>query len=265
MEPPSMAKKPVKLKLNNGSREPARFLGNPIDYVPDKDKAGNDIDPSVPSENITYVPAHHPQTGQPGFMIHYPPDVHFSSYESLIQADQLWRLLRRQLKWAQDEGKELDDIVEGLEADRKKEWIQKEALLKALIDLDSKKVSKYRKQQADLPDGPQLVELPDDRAENGVLKRRKPVLVRKSRGKDLVKEEPDDVAALRDADPAEDGDADGDADLEPETSPARADGEGGFDGADDPYDNYLQGLLKRYNKHDSIAEADADDAGSPEP
>lgn len=262
LEPPSMAKKSVKLKLNNGLQSQPRYPGNPNDFTLEKDKHGHDIDPSPANDNITYVPAYHPATGQPGFMIHYPPDVHFSSYESSIHADQLMRLLRRQLKWAHAEGKEMENTIKELEAVRRKEWVDKEALLRALIDLEEAKVPKHRRDQAAIPDVLQLVDLAEDRADNGPAKKRKPGPARRSRGKDVVKEEPDDSSVLPATatieDPDVDVDGDGDADMEPETSPAPADGEGGFDGADDPYDNYLQGLLKRFNKHDSTVEPEAE-------
>ena len=99
-------KKGPKLRLMNGSGKSA--TSTPIkDAVP----AQPLLDPSDPdqlsstaaNDDIRYIPAHHPVTGQPGFMITYPPDIHFSQFESEIPADQLMRLLRRQVHWAQQE------------------------------------------------------------------------------------------------------------------------------------------------------------------
>jgi hypothetical protein len=90
-------------------------------------------DPSPPMDNIQYIPARHPITGQPGFMITYPPDIHFSQFESEIPANQLMRLLRRQIHWAQDESDTLKHEVETLEKLRREEWAAKEALLEGVL------------------------------------------------------------------------------------------------------------------------------------
>ncbi|KAK0267611.1 hypothetical protein LTR35_016132 [Friedmanniomyces endolithicus] len=92
--------------------------------------------PSPATDNITYIPAHHPLTGQPGFMIHYPPDIHFSDWESGIPADQLMRLLRRQLHWAEREGRELEIENRNLEIERRDEWMDKEILMEGVMECE---------------------------------------------------------------------------------------------------------------------------------
>lgn len=92
-----------------------------------------DYDPSPPNDNIQYLPAHHPVTGQPGFMITYPPDIHFTQTESEIPADQLMRLLRRQLRWAHEDTTSLKDATEKLERIKAEEWYRKERLLEHVM------------------------------------------------------------------------------------------------------------------------------------
>ncbi|KAK5693205.1 hypothetical protein LTR17_025206 [Elasticomyces elasticus] len=96
--------------------------------------ATNPNEPSPASDNITYIPAHHPITGQPGFMIHYPPDIIFTAWESSIPADQLMRLLRRQLHWAEKEHRELEAENEALERRRREEFELKEVLMDGVME-----------------------------------------------------------------------------------------------------------------------------------
>lgn len=120
-------KKGPKLRLLNGSgkKEAAARPADPNDP---------DYDPSPVADNIQYIPAHHPITGQPGFMITYPPDIHFSQFESEIPANQLMRLLRRQLHWAQQESEDLRLECEKLEQIRRGEWVKKEVLLEGALE-----------------------------------------------------------------------------------------------------------------------------------
>lgn len=97
------------------------------------DPSHPEYDPSPPNENIQYIPAHHPITGQPGFMITYPPDIHFTQFESEIPADQLMRLLRRQIHWAQQDATTLQSAIDELEQLKAKEWLQKELLLEDVM------------------------------------------------------------------------------------------------------------------------------------
>ncbi|KAG9580051.1 hypothetical protein KCU77_g6960, partial [Aureobasidium melanogenum] len=123
-------KKGPKLRLSMNGKGPAKPV---ITDAPVPAPTQAPDDPSPPMDNIQYIPARHPITGQAGFMITYPPDIHFSQFESEIPANQLMRLLRRQLHWAQTESEELKREVEGLEELRRKEWAAKEALLEGVL------------------------------------------------------------------------------------------------------------------------------------
>lgn len=142
-DPTPPGKKSVKLKLTNGVSSTAGSKAGgapptPTDTTaspgPTHDEDGNEIAPSPPTDNITYIPAHHPITGQPGFMIHYPPDIHFTAWESSIAADDLMRLLRRQLHWASKEQEALRRECEDLELKRHEEWRMKEILVEGVME-----------------------------------------------------------------------------------------------------------------------------------
>ena len=134
----------LKIKMQNGlTNKASSALGTPAadpsasssaPVGPAHDEDGNEIAPSPANDNITYIPAHHPITGQPGFMIHYPPDIQFTAWESSINADQLMRLLRRQLHWATSEQEELRRECEVLEQKRREEWTLKEILLEGVME-----------------------------------------------------------------------------------------------------------------------------------
>jgi hypothetical protein len=144
--PPSRTKG-IKLKLapNGTSSTPSSSkppltptaLPGATDLPPTTlDEDGNAHPTSAPNDNITYIPAHHPITGQPGFMIHYPADIHFTPWESSIPADNLMRLLRRQLHWAEKENQELTKECEMLEEARKEEWTLKEILMEGVLEAE---------------------------------------------------------------------------------------------------------------------------------
>ena len=105
LDPAANTKKPSRAaKLALGA---ARTTPQDMSGVPTHDEEGTPIEPSHPNDNITYIPAHHPITGQPGFMIHYPADIHFTTFESAVEADHLMRMLRRQIAWAEQEADQL--------------------------------------------------------------------------------------------------------------------------------------------------------------
>lgn len=122
-------KKGPKIRLTNGK-------GGAGSASKDTATDGAVFDLSHDNDNIVYLSAYHPITGQPGFMITYPPDIAFSQFESEIPADQLMRLLRRQLHWAQQESEELKAEIEMLEGIRREEWIKKDLLLDNVRDAE---------------------------------------------------------------------------------------------------------------------------------
>ena len=66
----------------------------------------------------------------------YPSDIQFTDEELTMRPDQLFRLLRRQVFWSEEDGKELFEEVRGLEKMRKEEWMAKELVLANLMEAE---------------------------------------------------------------------------------------------------------------------------------
>ena len=66
----------------------------------------------------------------------YPPDVQFTEEELAMPPDELFKLLRRQVYWSEEEHQELRDEVEALEAKRKEEWQAKELVLANVMEAE---------------------------------------------------------------------------------------------------------------------------------
>ena len=66
----------------------------------------------------------------------YPDDVRFTEEELAMPPDQLFRLLRRQVHWAQEDGKELLEELKVMEEKRREEWMAKELVLANMIEAE---------------------------------------------------------------------------------------------------------------------------------
>ena len=66
----------------------------------------------------------------------YPLDLDFTAEELAMPPKQLFRLLRRQVHWSEQEGDKLKKECAELEAERKKEWINKELLLANVVEAE---------------------------------------------------------------------------------------------------------------------------------
>lgn len=66
----------------------------------------------------------------------YPADLNFTDEEMSMPPEQLFRLLRRQVHWSTQEGESLKKECSELEAERKKEWINKELLLANVVEAE---------------------------------------------------------------------------------------------------------------------------------
>jgi hypothetical protein len=69
----------------------------------------------------------------PGWTSSYPAELGFTAEEEARGSKELWRLLRRQVHWAEEEGELLKKQCEDLEILRRKEWLDKEVLLDQVI------------------------------------------------------------------------------------------------------------------------------------
>jgi hypothetical protein len=69
----------------------------------------------------------------PGWTSSYPVELGFTAEEEARGSKELYRLLRGQVHWAEEEGESLKIQCEELEELRKKEWLDKEVLLDQVI------------------------------------------------------------------------------------------------------------------------------------
>lgn len=249
-EPTPPGKKSIKLKLTNGSSATAKQPLTPTDpsqAAPTHDEDGNPVIPSHPNDNIKYIPARHPITLQPGFMITYPPDIKFTAWESSIPADQLMRLLRRQLHWAMQENEELKAECASLEQKKKEEWQKTDLLWDGVFESEVAKGAMLG-----------LLESVDARVREQMEEGVAP-----ARERDWTGGEPawrkigqHSVAAvdvvpnghdviMRDAEDERNSPT-------PSPPPTGNSAGGGFDGDEDPYDNYLKGRMAEYEERERL-------------
>lgn len=73
----------------------------------------------------------------PGWTSSYPPGLAFTAEEEARGPEQLFRLLRRQVQWAEEEQASLKKQCEAMEELRKKEWKEKEVLLSQVISSEA--------------------------------------------------------------------------------------------------------------------------------
>lgn len=231
-----------KAKLTNGST-PAKATPTPFPELGlPLDEDGNEYEPTPASDNITYIPAHHPITGQPGFMIHYPPDIHFTSWESSIAADQLMRLLRRQLHWAQQDGDVLKGEIEQLEQQRRDEWTLKEILLDGVMEAE------YATAQSD-----DILRNVDQRVREAMERDIEPAKSLAWTGEEPKWRRPQPARLRSDGDaPMKDNGAETPGQDRRTQSPPPTGVSGGFDGEADPYDNYLNARMAEYEERQRL-------------
>lgn len=224
-------KKGLKFKLTNGNGKPAP---NPRESGTAYDEDGNEIELSPANDNITYIPAHHPLTGQPGFMIHYPPDIHFTAWESSIAADQLMRLLRRQVHWAQKEGAEIKEEVENLEQQKREAWTVKEILLEGILEAELSQADRET-----------LLRHVDSRVREAMETDIQPAKkLEWTGGEPAWRKAPAKTSG--------NGREQTGSPAQRTPSPPPTGASGGFDGEADPYDNWLTGRMAEYEEQERL-------------
>lgn len=239
----------------NGSAVPKKPSPQDLLGVPTHDEDGTPIIPSPNTDNITYIPAHHPITGQPGFMIHYPPDIHFTAYESAINADHLMRVLRRQIAWASKEGEALRSEADALDRIKKEEWLAKEMLLEAVMEGELRGADQEGLLQRVSEKVEQAMEADVKPAASLNWTGGKPLWLRRTRN-GHARRDPQGLPTYAGPPPLDgtplaralDGN-------EEDPSPPPTGASGGFEGEGDPYDNYLQGMMAQYEKKRQSAQA----------
>lgn len=242
-------KKAQKAKLALGA---AKTTPQDMSGVPTHDEEGNPIEPSHPNDNITYIPAHHPITGQPGFMIHYPADVHFTTFESAVEADHLMRMLRRQIAWAEQEAEQLKRESDELEKAKREEWMLKEVLLEAVMAAELSRADREGMLQQLDARVEEAMEKDTEPAQRLTWNGPNPLKRLRKRTLRADREAKSAVQTPRGRGVAGEDDEDDDDD-EDVGSPPPTGASGGFEGEGDPYDNYLQGMMAQYEKRQQAA------------
>jgi hypothetical protein len=254
LDPAANTKKPSRAaKLALGA---ARTTPQDMSGVPTHDEEGTPIEPSHPNDNITYIPAHHPITGQPGFMIHYPADIHFTTFESAVEADHLMRMLRRQIAWAEQEADQLKRETDELEKIKREEWMLKEVLLEAVMAAELSRADREG-----------MLQQVDARVEEAMEKDTEPAQRLTWNGPNPLKRQRKSLRIDREIKSAvqtpgvagdDSGEDDDDAGSPPPTGAS-----GGFEGEGDPYDNYLEGMMAQYEKRQQAKTNPAADDDTP--
>ena len=108
--------KPQRLKLVMNSKAP-------------KEEGGDE----VVDEAATLSP---PSGGAEDTPFEYPAEAAFSPEEQAMAPNQLFRLLRRQIAWAEAAGRGLEAEVKDLETKRRDEWTEKELVLTNLMEAE---------------------------------------------------------------------------------------------------------------------------------
>lgn len=115
--------KPQRLKLIMNRKPPAGERSN---------GDGADVD----DDATIYTNTDADGDAQSSLPFEYPPDIQFTEEELAMSPSELFRLLRRQVYWSEEENQELRDEVEALEARRKEEWQAKELVLANVMEAE---------------------------------------------------------------------------------------------------------------------------------
>ncbi|KAF2804766.1 uncharacterized protein BDZ99DRAFT_396944 [Mytilinidion resinicola] len=129
----------LKLVLNKGmgngpEKSSTPTPASPSSHPPPSATAATNPEYEYVHNNIIYTNDPASPNGPP--LVNFPPDIQFTPSELALPAPELFRLLRRQLVWAQQEAEELKAEAEILERKRKDEWIAKELLLENAMEAE---------------------------------------------------------------------------------------------------------------------------------
>lgn len=113
--------KPQRLKLKCNPRPPE---SEQVDGEADVD------------EDATIASTASPEPEVPLSPFTYPADIQFTEQELAMPSDHLYKLLRRQIGWAEEIGLDLKKEAEELEGKHKREWQAKELVLANLTEAE---------------------------------------------------------------------------------------------------------------------------------
>lgn len=112
---------PIPKSLQTSSKQKLKLILK--NMAPDQDHESSAVSPNGLKNGVEAN----------GFKSSYPPELGFSEEEEARGPKELYRLLRRQIHWAEEEGDALKKECEALEELEKKEWLEKEILLDQVI------------------------------------------------------------------------------------------------------------------------------------
>lgn len=92
----------------------------------------------------------------------FPPELGLTSEEEKMDIAELWRLLRRQVHWAEEDSEALKREIEVMEEIRKKEWKEKEVLLDQVV---KNELDWHERRQEALAGMPKVMTAEDIRAQ----------------------------------------------------------------------------------------------------
>lgn len=136
----------IKLVLSEAKRaqEKGSAPASPSSHPPNSASVPLTGDSDYAHNNVVYMQDLASPTAPT--MVQFPADITFSPHELSLPAPDLFRLLRRQLHWATQEGEQLRAEAEALEKKRRNEWSAKELLLENVMEAE---MSKNRRKRLD--------------------------------------------------------------------------------------------------------------------
>jgi hypothetical protein len=121
---------------------------SPSSHVPHSATAPLGLDSDYSHNNVIYMQ----DLSSPNAptVVEFPPDMNFTEQELALPAPELFRLLRRQLCWATQDGDQLRAEAEALEKQRKEEWTAKELLVENILEAELSTSKRKRLEAGDL-------------------------------------------------------------------------------------------------------------------
>ncbi|KAF1994092.1 hypothetical protein P154DRAFT_527335 [Amniculicola lignicola CBS 123094] len=146
---PSNRSQRLRLVLNNRhAMEKDSTPASPSSHAPQSATVPLGPDGDYPHNNVIYMQ----DLSSPNAptVVEFPPDMNFTEQELALPAPELFRLLRRQLCWATQDGDQLRAEAEVLEKQRKEEWTAKELLLENILEAELNTVKRKRLEAGNL-------------------------------------------------------------------------------------------------------------------
>lgn len=97
-------------------------------------KEGTDIESHIDATIPTLAPTEAAPDPEELTMPEFGPELGFDEHELALPPQELYNLLRRQIKWAENEGAKLRNQWDEIRPKRELAWLEKEAVLDDVID-----------------------------------------------------------------------------------------------------------------------------------